>query len=177
MSRTTLQLAVPDLSSFAKSLRSQLAGLDHPPGHVEMLNVCARAAGYRNYQHLKASKAAAPSMPTGPAVNRERVEKVLRHFDTEGRMLRWPSKASHAELCLWVLWSRLPPGTTYSEREISDLLADSHDFGDNALLRRAMVDARLVARTRDGRDYHRIEQKPPAELRPLLEQLAGAARS
>jgi hypothetical protein len=168
MSRTTHALEVADLSSFAKSLRQQLDGLGHAPSHVEMLNACCRAAGFRNYQQFRAGAAATAD---ASAPDLDRVEKVSRHFDTDGLMLRWPSKASHAALCLWVMWSRLPAGVTYTEREISELLADWHSFGDHALLRRGMVDARLVSRTVDGREYRRIEQHPPVELGPLLRRI------
>jgi hypothetical protein len=106
-----------------------------------------------------------------PRPDLDRVEKVSRHFDADGLMVRWPSKASHAELCLWVMWSRLPAGAAFTEREISELLNDWHTFGDYALLRRGMVDARLMSRTVDGREYRRIEQRPPAELSTLLKRI------
>jgi hypothetical protein len=69
------------------------------------------------------------------------------------------------------MWSRLPAGEVFTEREISEMLADWHSFGDHALLRRGMVDARLVSRTVDGREYRRIEQRPPSELSPLLRRI------
>lgn len=171
MSRTAFPLKVADLSAFAKSVREQLDTLGHMPGHVEMLNLLCRAAGYRNYQHFRAGAAAREPTDEVPRPDLDRVEKVSRHFDADGLMVRWPSKASHAELCLWVMWSRLPAGAAFTEREISELLNDWHTFGDYALLRRGMVDARLVSRTVDGREYRRIEQRPPAELSTLLKRI------
>ena len=63
--RERTPLVAADLSAFAKALRTQLAeridsgaGL---PGHVEMLNLLARAAGHRNVQALKAAAKAAAS--------------------------------------------------------------------------------------------------------------------
>ncbi len=169
MSRSAYPLAVADVSAFAKSLRGQLAGLAHPPGHVEMLNLLSRAAGYRNYQAFRAHAAAqAPVALPEPGVDQALVDKVVRHFDAAGRMLRWPARDKQAGLCLWVLWSRLPAGAVFSEREISAVLDGWHVFGDHALLRRALYDFGMVDRTRDGRAYRRIEQKPPAELRALL---------
>ena len=76
-------------------------------------------------------------------------------------------------LCLWVLWSRIPAGASFTEQEISGVLNHWHVFGDHALLRRALVDYGLMTRTVDGRQYRRIEQQPPAELKPLLERLAA----
>ena len=63
-------LLAADLSAFAKVLRAQLAermesgaGL---PGHVEMLNLLARAAGHRNVQALKAAARSTTSAAPAP---------------------------------------------------------------------------------------------------------------
>jgi hypothetical protein len=91
--------------------------------------------------------------------------------------LRWPSRPSLQELCLWVLWSRVPNRTSFTEKQISELIKRWHVFGDHALLRRALIGWRLLQRNPDGTDYRRIEQKPPAELRPLLARLPTLAWS
>lgn len=50
-----------------------------------------------------------------------------------------------------------------------------HGFGDRALLRRSLIDGKLVERTLDGRAYWRVEREPPPELGPLLKRISGAA--
>jgi hypothetical protein len=178
MSRLPLRLEVADVSAFASALRGQLAKLDHAPGHVELLNMVCRAVGYRNYQQFRAGaepglrEAQKPSQPP-EAADRARADKAGRYFDAAGRLTQWPARASQAELCLWVLWSRIPAGAILDERGISALLDRWHTFGDHALLRRALYDYRLVDRTRDGREYRRIEQKPPAELRMVLDAIGA----
>ena len=178
MSRLALPLEVADLSAFAKALRRQLSALRQTPGHVELLNLLCQAAGYRNYLHFRSATAAAERLaipaPLEP-VNTDLVEKTARHFDAQGRLLRWPARAKLQTLCLWVLWSRLPAEVTFTEQEVSSLLGDWHVFGDHALLRRALYDGKLVQRTRDGREYRRIEQQPPVELGPLLRRIAPRA--
>jgi hypothetical protein len=198
MTRTILPMDVADLSAFAKSLRQQLIGLGHQPSHVEMLNLLCRAGGFGNYQHFRAGReqAASSGVRAEPDGNGEqtarplilpltvepearpdeaRVMKTLRVFDSEGQLVRWPGKRSQQELCLWFLWSKIPRGTSYSERGISELLKTFHTFGDPARLRRDMFDLGLVRRNRDGSDYRRIEKKPPPELR-LLSTLIGQKR-
>ena len=167
MPKTLVPFAVPDLSPLAKSLRSQLASLDHPPTHVEMLNLLAKAGGYSNFQSLRADVRA----DAGPATPSDRIARVIRHFDAEGRMQRWPGKTSHQDLCLWVLWSRIPPGQDFSERDINALIQAGHSFGDHALLRRSLVDMKMLARTQDGRIYHRIEKQPDADARALMDAI------
>lgn len=179
MSRIALPLHIPDLSDFARSLRKQLAELPDPPGHVEMLNLLSRSAGFRNFQHLKSALEArlrleTPVAPVAP-VDHALVGRTARLFDAEGRLLRWPTSRPVQDLCLWVLWSRLASRTRFSEKQISELLKQWHTFGDHALLRRALIGWRLVQRTPDGSEYRRIEQKPPAELSPLLARLRPLA--
>ena len=173
MPRIPLALEVSDLSGFARSLRTTLDALEHRPSHAEMLNLLTRAAGYRNFQHFRAdTEGRQPSPATdAPVVDRRRVEKVARHFDGKGRMVTWPSRTRQQELCAWLLWTRVPEGRIFTERQFSDFLNDWHLFGDAAILRRMMVEMGLVSRTQDGREYIRIEQRAPAELGALLTRL------
>ncbi len=177
MPRLPLPYAVYDVSALARALRAGLEKLGRLPSHVELLNLLARGAGYGNYQHFRAGQPAgsAAADKAAPAADLSRVERAARHFDPEGRLLRWPARANLQELCLWVLWSRIPAGVVFTEQEISALLGLWNGFGDHALLRRALYDFRLVDRTRDGREYRRIEQAPPPELQPLLKRVRSAA--
>ena len=75
MSRLPLCLTVPDASQFARALGTALktrhAAGSPPPGHVELLNLMARALGHRNLQSLQAARAgpalAALPVHDGPA--------------------------------------------------------------------------------------------------------------
>jgi hypothetical protein len=87
-------------------------------------------------------------------------------------LLRWPAKQSLQPLCLWALWARMEPGRDYADAENTQLLNAWASFNDHALLRRALVDMGYVTRTPDGRQYRRIEQKPPGELSALLRRIA-----
>lgn len=178
MPRVVLPFEVADISAFARSLRDQLDTLGRVPSHVEMLNLLARSVGFRNYQHLRADAEARDRLRHAEAAtlpDRARVEKAARHFDREGRMASWPARVGLQELCLWAIWSRMPPKEVFSERQIGDFLDRQHTFGDRALMRRALHDFGLVLRTRDGSEYRRRERKPPAELRALLERVKEPA--
>lgn len=184
MPRSIFPMEIADLSAFAKSVRHQIDMLDHKPSHLEMLNLLTKAAGFRNYQHFRAAAKTAdviagwrPVLDDEPAPDEERVLKTARHFDEEGRLVRWPAKRGQQEICLWFLWSKIPAGREFTERQISELLNTLHIFGDAALLRRDLFDFGLVQRTRDGREYRRIEQKPPAELKLLLSRIEQKAEA
>jgi hypothetical protein len=177
MPRTQLAYQVADVSLAARSLRDQLQKLERVPTHVELLNMLARAAGFRNFQHFRADHPGdTVPAPAAPEFDAARVERAARHFNAEGQLLRWPSRDHLAQLCLWVLWSRIPPGSSFPEREVNAMLNDWHVFGDHALLRRALVDYGLMVRTVDGSRYARVSQSElPAELAPLLDKLGESA--
>lgn len=159
----TISLTITDLSRFAKTLR---AGLSTPPGHLETLNLIARAAGYRNYQHLKARQAHQASAP----VDDRQVARALRFF-RRGKFADWPAKTQVQKLCLWGLWAQLPAQVAYSEREVSDLIHDMCSFRDAAQIRRAMVEHKMLTRQKDGSNYQRVEQAPPPEALDLIRRL------
>ena len=121
-------LVAADLSAFAKALRTQLAErLDSGaglPGHVEMLNLLARAAGHRNVQALKAAAKSAAGVapaphrwhgPKNPALT-PAADRALRVFDAQGHLLRWPNKRAEQVLALWCLWMAFDGKRRYSER-------------------------------------------------------------
>lgn len=172
MPRTAIPYATPDISALARSLRDQLARQGPAPGHVEMLNILARAAGAKNFQHYRA-RSSPLEAPPEPAADLARVDKVARQFDPQGRLLQWPAKPSHQDLALWGLWSALPAGDAVSEGVFNGRLNALHAFGDPAILRRAMVSAGLVSRTLDCRDYRRVEQRPPPDAQALIRRLRG----
>lgn len=175
MSRTQLPYHAGDISALARALKGELARLDHQPGHVELLNMLARGAGWRNFQHFRAQDAARAALehPAEPQPQPDyvRVRRTARHFDGHGRMVRWPGKHSERQLCLWVLWSRLPARQTMTEKQVNDALAAQHLFGDHALLRRELVDGGWLHRTRDGSAYGRLERRPTADAAALIAAL------
>ena len=176
MTRTAISLPLADLQTFARSLAAELPA--PPPGHLSLLNMLARAAGFRNFQHLRASHKAGEGLatealaepPAEPLPDLTRVAAALRHFDGTGQMTSWPARTAVQHLCLWALWSRLPKDVL-SERQISQHLDAAHSFGDAALLRRTLIELHLVTRSTGSTAYTRIERPPTPEARALIRAL------
>jgi hypothetical protein len=182
MSRPVFPFYAADISALSRSLVKQWQEQDGRPSHVQMLNMLARAIGYQNFQHLRAepppaqadlalaalaqvSVKPAASAPANPML------RLLRHFDEAGRLQRWPGKFSEQLPCLWSVWARVPARRDMSEREINEYIKLGESFGDHVLLRRELVNYKLLSRTPDGRVYRRIEQPLPAEVAPLVYEL------
>jgi len=175
MSKTLFPLHVDDISALARSLSHQISGIEHPPSHLELLNMLARSAGFRNFQHFRAQAEAhaglmSPDVPSAE-VDYVEVKRLARFFDAKGRLMQWPGKLSQQTQCLWVLWSRLPARQALSEHQLNQLLQANHQFGDPALLRRELYDHGLASRTPDCREYRRKERRPPQEALALIRQV------
>lgn len=181
MSKTCIPFSSGDISALARSLRDQLSRIDHQPGHLELLNMLARAIGHRNFQSLRAQAVAhdriETSLPAPEPVDFVKVQRVARYFDAQERLASWPAKPSLQTACLWVLWSKIPPGQQLTEQELNQRIRANHLFGDHALLRRELCDHELLARTTDGRQYRRVERPPSAEGLALIRHLAAQAHT
>jgi hypothetical protein len=197
MPREATPLVVADLSAFARTLGRALkdrhATRAEPPGHVELLNLIARAAGHRNVQALKAAGVAPPGAPSqtpsgaatevpalaapspapaasaSPAPLSEHARRTLLQFDDGGRLLRWPTKFTVQRLALWVLWTRFDAKRAYTEREVNAILKDANTFGDHVTLRRGLVDHGLMTRKSDCSEYRKVAARPDDETRALLQ--------
>ena len=175
MPREAVSFVVPDLSAFARSLARALAEREatERPGHVEMLNLIARAAGHRNLQALRASREA----PAAPLADEDRLpplpltdnaRKALRQFDTRDRLVRLPTKYSVLKLTLWVLWTRFELHRAYTEKEVNAVLKEANGFDDHVTLRRELVEHDLLTRKSDCSEYRKLPARPDDEARALL---------
>ena len=188
MSRLPLSLVVPDASQFAKSLGQSLktrhAAGSPPPGHVELMNLMARALGHRNLQSLQAAvvNPAAPlpdaTLPDAPLAPEDRppplalsdnARKALMQFDSRGRLQRWPTKFSVQKLAMWVLWTHFDGRRVYTEREVNEVLKAANGFDDHATLRRELINHQLLSRKPDCSEYRKLPARPDDESRALLQ--------
>lgn len=194
MTRLLVPLATPDLSALAKTLKSSLderhgAGKP-PPTHVELLNLLARAAGLRNFATLKARAMAAPASPSGvppavPVAPADGVDagalsatarKALLQFDPAGRLVRLPGKLSVQQMVMWALWTRFAARRTYTENEVNALINAHHTFGDQATLRRELVNMKLVGRESDCSRYWKEPRRPEPDVRAFLHAWRASPR-
>jgi len=186
MTRLLVPLATPDLSALAKTLKSFLderhAAQKPPPTHVELLNLLARAAGLRNFATLKVIALAAPTGPssiatTARTVHQDAVDlgtlsatarKALLQFDAARRLVRLPNKLSVQQMAMWALWTQFAARRSYTEKEVNALINAHHTFGDQATLRRELVNMKLVGRLNDCSKYWKEPRRPEPEVRAFL---------
>ncbi|GET39856.1 DUF2087 domain-containing protein [Microseira wollei] len=79
--------------------------------------------------------------------------ELKNYLDEEDRLKEWPSKRNKGksqQLVLEYMASKFYQEVKYTEKEVNALLNQYHTFNDPALLRREMVERKLLARMRDG---------------------------
>ncbi len=89
------------------------------------------------------------------------VPRLRPFFDDAGRLRQWPTKFSLQQAALAWLASAFEPGRRYTEKQVNEVLNAHHTFGDWALLRRGLCDARLLVRETDGSAYWRAPEASP----------------
>ncbi|OYU43015.1 MAG: hypothetical protein CFE44_20715 [Burkholderiales bacterium PBB4] len=187
MTRLLYPLAIADLSAFAKALKTPLdtrhAEGKAPPSHLELLNLLARAAGWRNIQTLRAQLRAAPATPPSPPVSTAiasepapsplsaTARKALLQFDSSGRLVRLPNKLSVQQMAMWWLWTRFASRRKYTEKEVNQILNAHHTFGDQATLRRELVNMKLLGRLSDCSQYWKESVRAPVDVEVFLTTL------
>jgi hypothetical protein len=189
MTRLLVPFSTPDVSAFTKTLKSFLderhsAGKP-PPSHVELLNLLARAVGLRNFATLKktaptvSSSGAAPptkeitvdnvaSGPASLASMSATVRKALIQFDDAGRLVRLPNKLSVQQMTMWALWTKFMANRKYTEKEVNAITNAFHTFGDQATLRRELVNMKLLGRKSDCSQYWKESHRPTVEVQDFL---------
>lgn len=177
MTREAYPLVLTDVAAFARALGRSLAerhaNPPEPPGHVELLNLIARAAGKRSWQALRAAArlpsaaAALEDTPAAPALT-PAARKALAQFDARGRLVRWPHKYSVQRLAMWVLWTQFDGKRVYTEREVNEVIKLWHTWGDHVTLRRELINQKLLTRKSDGSQYRKLAARPDDEVRWLL---------
>ncbi|MBC7622150.1 MAG: DUF2087 domain-containing protein [Aeromicrobium sp.] len=190
-SPTLVPLRVADVSFFCKLLRQRLIEKSAAtaatqlslPSHLAMLNLIAKSAGYRNFQSLRADadsltpheRAEPITLPRASDLPKP-VLRALSHFDTHGRMTRFPLQLSIRELAMLALWCRLPAKRDLTEAEVNNYIAQFHTFSDNATLRRELVSMKLLWRTKDGRVYRKEAPTPSTDGQLFIKTLMKLTR-
>ena len=47
------------------------------------------------------------------------IKRLAGYFDAEGRLAKWPAKSRLQQICLWVVWSKLPPRESWTSLSLT----------------------------------------------------------
>jgi len=80
-------------------------------------------------------------------------------LNDQGKVTRWPAKYALKLEVIKYIGDKFEKGHTYNEKEVNNIINQWHTFGDYFIIRRGLVDYKLLARTKDGAKYWKIEDK------------------
>ncbi|WP_291567317.1 MULTISPECIES: DUF2087 domain-containing protein [unclassified Clostridium] len=80
---------------------------------------------------------------------------IERFLDDKGRIKIWPAKKELKVEILSYLVSKFEYNYSYTEKEVNSIINEWHTFEDYFLLRRGLIDYKLLSREKDGSKYWR----------------------
>jgi len=87
-------------------------------------------------------------------------ETELKGFlDADIKLKVWPSKPDKKQLAIEYLASKFEFDKEYMEKEVSEIIKANHTFNDHPMLRRELVNRKLLDRTPNGAKYWRVKNE------------------
>ncbi|OPJ64403.1 DUF2087 domain-containing protein [Clostridium oryzae] len=83
------------------------------------------------------------------------MSNVNNFIDSEGKIKAWPAKHDLKFKVLEYLANKFEYNCYYSEKEVNNIIENYHTFSDYFLLRRGLIESKLLSRTRNGAKYWR----------------------
>jgi hypothetical protein len=87
----------------------------------------------------------------------ELINNLKGFLDNELKLKVWPSKPDKKQAAVEYLASKFEFDKEYLEKEVSEIIRNNHTFNDHPMLRRELIDRRLLARTTNGAKYWRVK--------------------
>lgn len=86
------------------------------------------------------------------------INPEIRGFiDADGKIKSWPGKQSKQFILIDLLGEAFETGREYSQLEVNEILNSRHTFNDPALLRRELINRKILERSADGRVWRKVE--------------------
>jgi Uncharacterized protein conserved in bacteria len=82
---------------------------------------------------------------------------IENFIDEKGRVKSWAAKKNKKLEILKYISTKFESGRFYSEKEVNAIIEEWHTFSDYFLIRRGLIDNRLLSRTTSGSRYWKDE--------------------
>ena len=81
--------------------------------------------------------------------------KINNFYDENGKLISYPAKKSLREPVLSVIAEKFECDHLYTEKEVNEIIKANIAFSDVELIRRELIEHRLLGRRGDGSAYWR----------------------
>lgn len=79
-------------------------------------------------------------------------------LDKNMKLKVWPSKPDKKQLAMEYLAAKFEFDKEYKEKEVSEIIRNNHTFNDHPMLRRELINRKLLARTANGSKYWKLKR-------------------
>ena len=87
------------------------------------------------------------------------MSKLINFLDDRGRVVKWPAKKALKIEVVKYIAEKFEEDNIYTEKEVNAIIDQWHTYGDYFMLRRGMVEYKLLARTRNGSQYWKVKDE------------------
>ena len=85
-------------------------------------------------------------------------ENELKGFlNAEKKLKIWPSKPDKKQLAMEFIAAKFEFDKEYLEKEVSEIIKAHHTFNDHPMLRRELINRKLLDRTPNGAKYWKLK--------------------
>lgn len=84
---------------------------------------------------------------------------IRRFLNEEGKIVQLPGKQRLRRAVMSYLAEKFEHNKDYTEQEVNAVCAQWHTFGDYFMLRRELIDNKLLLREKDGSRYWKPEKE------------------
>ncbi|MTI69255.1 MAG: DUF2087 domain-containing protein [Firmicutes bacterium] len=85
--------------------------------------------------------------------------RLENFLDEKERVKQWPAKHSLKIEVVKYIASKFEEDIVYTEKEVNEIINQWHTYGDYFMLRRAMIEYKLMDRKKDGSKYWKLEDE------------------
>lgn len=89
----------------------------------------------------------------------ENQKKMTNYYNIDGKLIQYPSKKALRELALGKIATYFESEKKYTEKEVNIIISNHIAFNDIELIRRELIEMRILGRLRDGSEYWLEENK------------------
>jgi len=86
------------------------------------------------------------------------MSQLNNFMDEDMKVKIWPSKKLMKIEVLKYVASKFEANRIYTEKEVNAVIDEWHTFNDYFMIRRGMIDYKLLGRTRTGSEYWKNEE-------------------
>ena len=159
MTKEVFPFGVPDISALAKHIKKEIDD-NQTPSHLEVLNILARGAGFKNFQYMCIYAHITLSIDKVL----ENLEKIKNYFNKKSGITTIFSKLLLQNLVIHYIWERLEDYKKWCKIEINQKLNMLYSVVDVTMSCSHQIQGEYLEQSCDCSDYEILPREVSNEF-------------